>query len=279
MGSDPWRVVLLVVLVPAGLYLLYAAFLFFFQAKFVYYPQDKLWSTPASIGLPYEPVSLVTSDGITLSAWFVPAEDPRGTVLFCHGNAGNISHRLESIEIFYQLDLNVFIFDYRGYGQSAGRPSEQGTYGDAEAAWTYLVQERGIAPSDIVLFGRSLGGAVAAWLAQERAPGALILESTFTSVPDLAAKLYPIFPVRLLARFRYDARHYLANVDCPVLVVHSPDDELIPFEHGQALYEAAGTPKEFLQIGGTHNEGFIQSGRRYREGLDRFLDRHARHGY
>ena len=126
-------------------------------------------------------------------------------------------------------------------------------------------------PDRIIIFGRSLGGAVAAWQDHSHKPGVLILESTFTSVPDLAAKLYPYLPVKLISRFKYDTEGYLVGVDCPVLIVHSPDDEMMPYRHGQRLFEVAKGPKEFLEISGSHNEGFITSGKRYEEGLNTFI--------
>lgn len=173
--------------------------------------------------------------------------------------------------MFHRLRLDIFIFDYRGYGQSEGKPAEQGTYKDAEAAWRYLIEERQMNPNEVVVFGRSLGGAVASWLAQSYTPGALILESTFTSLRDIAATLYPYLPVRLLLRFEYDTAKYLGRVNCPVLIVHSRDDEIMPFSHGQRLFEMAKEPKTFLQITGTHNEGFITSGKRYEQGLNAFI--------
>lgn len=148
---------------------------------------------------------------------------------FLHGNAGNISHRLDSLRIFHGLGLDVLILDYRGYGRSEGRPSEEGTYRDARAASRYLVEARGVAPERIVVFGRSIGAAIAAALAVEQRPAALILESGFTSVPDLAADLYPWLPARRLARLHYDTRARLPHVTVPVLIVHSRDDEIISF--------------------------------------------------
>jgi fermentation-respiration switch protein FrsA (DUF1100 family) len=265
-----WLVVGLVVILYIGLVI----FLYLVQDRLVYFPIRPLTATPADIGLPYESVSLQTSDGVNLSGWFVPVEDARATVLFFHGNAGNISHRLDSIELFHGLRLNVLIIDYRGYGQSEGRPSEQGTYLDAEAAWRYLVDERHIPPEEIILFGRSLGGAVAAWLAQEKSPGMLILESTFTSVPDVAAKHYPFLPVRWLTRVKYNTLARLPEIESPVLVIHSPDDEIIPYSHGQALFAAAQAPKEFLELRGGHNEGVFLWRGFYETGLDGFISRH-----
>ena len=260
----------------AGFYLILLVALYVFQARLVYFPLRQLTATPRDCRMAYEEVDLTAADGTKLSAWFVPAAEPRGVVLVCHGNAGNISHRLDTLDVFHRLRLSVLLFDYRGYGQSEGSPSEEGTYQDAEAAWSYLVKERGIAPGEIVVFGRSLGGAIAARLAAQHPPRALILESTFTSLPDVAAKIYFFLPVRLLARFRYDTAASVREAACPILIVHSPQDELIPYAHGRALFEAAGEPKAFLEITGSHNGGFVQTGQRYVDGLDRFLTAHPK---
>lgn len=260
-----------IVIIIAGVYVIFTGFLFIFQSHYIYYPVRALSTDPSSIGLNFESVSFETADGVKLSGWFIPRKNARGVILFCHGNAGNISHRLESIQIFHQLGLGVFIFDYRGYGESQGKPTEPGTYRDAEAAWRYLTEERQIDPNQVIIFGRSLGGAIGAWLAQHHTPGALILESTFTSLPDIAARVYPYLPVRLLLRFRYNTAEYLGRVNCPVLIVHSRDDEIMPFRHGQRLFGIAKEPKKFLEITGTHNEGFITSGKRYKDGLNAFI--------
>jgi len=264
-----------IVITIAGAYIIFTGFLFVFQSRYVYYPERVLLADPSSVGLDFEGVHFEAADGEKLSGWFIPSDSARGVILFCHGNAGNISHRLESIQIFHRLGLAVFIFDYRGYGQSEGRPTEQGTYKDAEAAWRYLIETRQVDPSQVIVFGRSLGGAVASWLAQSHRPGALILESTFTSIPDIAATLYPYLPVRFLLRFQYDTAEYLGGIDCPVLIVHSRDDEIMPFSHGRQLFEMAREPKEFLEIYGTHNEGFITSGKHYEQGLNAFILEHV----
>ena len=187
LGHKVRRMLLSVVTVLAGAYIGLAVLLMVFQSRFIYFPERAIYANPDEIGLSYEAVSFEASDEVGLVGWFVPAEQSRGVVLFCHGNAGNISHRLESIQAFNRLGLDTFIFDYRGYGRSEGRTTERGTYRDAEAAWRYLVEGRQVDPSQMVIFGRSLGGTIAAWLVQERPPKALILESTFTSVPDMAA--------------------------------------------------------------------------------------------
>ena len=271
--------VIWIIIIIAGVYVLFAGSLFIFQSHYVYYPEHIISADPSNIGLEFESVSFKTEDRVKLSGWFIPTEGASGVILFCHGNAGNISHRLESIEIFHRLGLNVFIFDYRGYGRSEGKPSEIGTYRDVEAVWQYLVKERQVSPNRVVVFGRSLGGAVAAWLAHKHTPAALILESAFTSVPDIAAKIYPYLPVKLLSRFEYNTAEYLDEIDCPVLIVHSREDEVMPFSHGKQLFERAKGPKEFLEISGTHNEGFITSGKRYEEGLNTFISEYLETNY
>lgn len=246
-----------------------------FANRMMYYPVRALSATPADYGLDYESVDFATDDGLTLNGWWVPAVDERAVLLFFHGNAGNIGDRLESIAIFLRLGITVFIVDYRGYGRSEGSPSEQGTYRDARASWRYLTIERGVDPSRIVVFGRSLGAAVATGLVTDRTPKALILESAFTSVPDMAARLFPWLPVRYVLGMRYDNLKRIGEIDCPLLVVHSRDDEIIPFEHGRRLFEAAAEPKEFLQIRHGHNDGFVLSGAVYRDGLAAFFARYV----
>lgn len=262
------------ILVAALIYGLLCFYLFLMQSRILYYPNlpgRELQASPADIGLEYEPVSFVTNDNVRLHGWFVESKIDRGTLLFLHGNAGNISHRLDSLRIFNHLGLSTLIIDYRGYGQSEGKVTEEGTYLDAEAAWQYLTGTRGIDPQRIIVFGRSLGGAVAANLVAKHPAAGLIMESVFTSVPDMAAKLYPVFPVRLLCRYQYNARQSLHSVSSPVLIIHSPDDEIIPYKNGQELFTSANEPKTFLKIRGGHNDGFIASGPLYYDGLDDFI--------
>jgi hypothetical protein len=266
--------ILSIVVKAAAAYAIVLLALFVFQSRLVYFPNipsRAIGSGPDNIGLAYEPVEIITEDGIKLDAWYVPAKEPHGVMLFFHGNAGNISHRLDSLRIFNELNLDTLIFDYRGYGRSEGKISEQGTYRDADAAWRYLTVERGIPAAEIVLFGRSLGAAIAAYVASRHRPGALILESGFVSVPELAAILYPWLPARQLARIGYPTGEYLKTASCPVLIVHSRDDEIIPFKQGRQLFELANEPKHFLELLGGHNDGFLVSGRRYLDGFENFL--------
>ncbi|WP_348225675.1 alpha/beta hydrolase [Nitrosomonas sp. Is79A3] len=253
-------------------YLAVVLLVYFSQSRLVYFPEKPLSLTPEAIGLDYTSVNITTRDGETLHGWWMSVPNAKGTVLFFHGNAGNISHRINYLAMFKRLGYNTLLFDYRGYGQSSGVPSESGTYLDAQAAWRYLTEIRGIAPAQIGLFGESLGGAVAAWLAIQEKPGLLTLASTFTSVPDLAAELYPFLPVRWLSRFDYDTRKSLQSVTCPVFIAHSPQDEIIPFEHGQQLFQAAPEPKQFLTLEGGHNIGFIFMQPAWIKSLGAFLD-------
>lgn len=254
--------------------LVYGAFvllIYFIQQHLIYFPARDLIATPRAVGMPYEDVWLATEDNVRVHGWFIATPGARATVLHLHGNAGNISHRLERIKLFAELGLSVFLVDYRGYGQSEGRPSEEGTYRDARAAWRYLTERRGLRPDQIVVHGESLGGAVATWLAAQHMPRALIVESGFTSLAALGAELYPWLPVRWLLRYRYPSAANLERVRAPVLVIHSRDDEIIPFHHGRALHAAAREPKQLLELNGSHNDGFYLNREYYARGVQAFL--------
>jgi len=254
-------------------YLALVLLVWLFQGRLLYQPMGRsLVGTPSDIGLEWQDVQLTTADDVRLHAWWIPATDPRGTLLFFHGNAGNISHRATSIDHFNRLGLSVLIVDYRGYGQSEGRPSEQGTALDARAAWQWLTEEQGVAPENTVLFGRSLGAAVAAELATEVQTAGVILESAFRSVPDLGQRLYPFLPVRWLSRFQYPVIDHVQEIRAPILIIHSQDDEIIPYSEGEAVYNAANEPRQLLTIRGGHNTGFMISESDYLAGLDAFLE-------
>jgi fermentation-respiration switch protein FrsA (DUF1100 family) len=261
----------------AAVYLGLALYLYVFQARYIYFPSlpsRQVTATPADIGLAFEAVRLRTADGEALAGWFIPAPAARGTLLYLHGNGGNMGHRLDQIAVFHRLGLNVFIIDYRGYGASSGKPSEQGTYQDALAAWNYLTQQKHLMPERIVLFGESLGGSIAAWLAARHPPAGLIMYASFTSVPEMAQALYPMFPASWLTRYRYDTRAALNRVNCPVLIMHSPEDEIIPFSHGQALLGAAHGPKRLVELRGGHNDAVLVSREVYTREIGAFLQRY-----
>ncbi len=265
-------------LIPLGIaYGAVLVLVFVFQSQLVFFPGTgrEVVVTPQTYGLAFEAVGIQTADGETLQAWWVPADGARGTVLFFHGNAGNISHRLDYLQMFHRLRYSTLIVDYRGYGRSTGTPSEAGTYRDAEAAWDYLRHARLAQPRDVVIAGESLGGAVATWLAAKVGPRAVVLISTFTSVTDLGAQVYWFLPVRLLSRIGYDNRENLKRIRAPVFIAHSRDDDIVPYAHGKRLFEAAGEPKAFLEMRGGHNDGFIFTQPEWVAQLGAFLDRHA----
>jgi len=233
--------------------------LYIMQPTFLYSPVREVLYTPEELGMDFENVVFETEDGLNLNGWYIPVENSQYTVLFCHGNGGNIVHRLDSINIFYKLGLNCFIFDYRGYGESEGQPSEEGTYLDARAAYKWLTEEKKVSPKNIIVFGRSLGGSIAAQLAAKVEVRALVVESTFTSYVDIGRKFYPYMPVRWFARFSYETIDYIKEVHYPVMIIHSRSDELVPFEFGMELYVAANEPKEFVETFGSHNDSFLVS--------------------
>jgi uncharacterized protein len=262
-----------IVTIVALSYALLVALVWLLQSRFIYYPGmgREIVTTPSAHGTPYEDLTLQTSDGERLNAWWVPVESPRGAVLLLHGNAGNISHRIDYALMFRRLGYSTLLLDYRGYGRSTGSPTEQGTYLDAESAWRWLTITQRLRERDIVVFGESLGGGVASWLAARHQVRALILASTFTSAVNLGSELYPFLPVRLVSRFRYDTLARLGNVRAPVLVVHSRGDEIIPFSHGRRLFEAAREPKTMLELAGGHNQGLVFAREEWVKALAAFL--------
>jgi hypothetical protein len=261
------------ILILAVAYVLVCLAAYLFQSRLVYFPSRARGGTPDKVGLGYRDVTFATASGRSLHGWMVPAPGGVYTLLYCHGNAGNIHDRLESIRQFVEMGLSVFIFDYGGYGRSAGRPGETQTYEDAAAAWDHLTREEGVAPERIVVFGRSLGGAVAIELAARTrpGPGGLIVESCFTSLPDLGARAYPWLPVRFLCRYRYNNWRRIREVDAPKLFIHSLDDEVVPYGMGKRLYNHAARPKQFLRIRGGHNDGFLVSDAQYSDGVRAFI--------
>lgn len=242
---------LLLLVVFGGIYGLLLLFLYFYQAHLIYFPSAHLWATPERLGMEFDDLEL-TIDRDIVHGWYVPADSGAPVVLFCHGNAGNIADRLEMIEDLHQSGLSVLIFDYRGYGRSTGTPDETGSYTAAEAAYQWL-RNRGYHDSDIVIFGKSLGASVAAHVAQNQPLRALVLESPFSSMADVAAANYAWIPVRLLLKYDYETTDYVKQARTPVTVIHSPHDEIVPFELGRKVFESAPEPKRFIEASGGHN--------------------------
>ena len=245
--------------------------MFLKQESLVFFPERALAGTPADAGLEFESVRLHTGDSVALGAWWIPAVTPRGCVVFAHGNGGNRSHRLAKVRLLHDLGLSVLAFDYRGYGDSEGRPSEQGTYRDMDAAIDFATHEKRCPVPSVVYMGESLGGAVAVEAAARRMPGGLIVESGFTSVPAMARRYYPWLPVRLLLKVRYDSLARIRTVACPVLVLHSPDDDVVPYAMGRELFAAAPGPKAFSDLAGGHNGGGVAASPGARRALEAFL--------
>lgn len=246
-------------------------YLYIAQPHMLFYPLSDMQATPGDWQLPYEDVRLKLADNTHITGWYLPYPQAKKTVLFFHGNGGNISHRGDSLYIFNKLKLNVLIIDYPGYGKSEGKPSEKGLYQSANAAWQYLLSDKKTSPENIIIFGRSLGGAVAVDLASRVKVGALILESTFTSVSDMAGFILPILSRFMYLRYSFDSQNKITKITAPLLVIHSPDDEIIPFVLGKKLYKHAISEKKFLQIEGGHNDGFIKSMSSYRKTLNHFI--------
>ncbi|MBI3988988.1 MAG: alpha/beta hydrolase [candidate division NC10 bacterium] len=242
------------------------------EKRLIFYPHKTIIATPADEGLAYDDVSFKTSDGVVLNGWFVPGKPGSATLLWFHGNAGNISHRVENITLLHNLlGIHVFIFDYRGYGRSEGKVSEKGTYRDAEAAYTYLRSRKDLDPSKIVFFGRSLGAAVAVEMALRAQCAGLILESPFTSIREIANHVFPL--VGFLFRTRYDSLSKIKRIRVPLLILHGDQDEIVPFSMGRRLFEAANEPKEFYRIkGADHNDTYLVGGIAYFEALGRFIE-------
>jgi fermentation-respiration switch protein FrsA (DUF1100 family) len=263
---------MIVIAYLVGAYVLVCALVVVFQNRLVFFPDRQIRATPQAIGLSYRDIDFSAEDGTRLHGWYVPAAVDAPILIFCHGNAGNISDRLDSIRIFHELGLSVFIFDYRGYGRSSGRITERGTVLDARGAWRYLVETEGHQPERLVYFGRSLGGSVAIDLASWQLPRAIIVESCFPSMVEMGARVYPWLPVRLLARIRYDSRAKITTLQCRKLFIHSQDDEIVPYDLGRRLFDLASSPKEFLTLRGRHNDGFLVDQSRYRAGVAAFLN-------
>jgi pimeloyl-ACP methyl ester carboxylesterase len=262
----------------------------FFEDRFIYYPakypegdwQIVSFAREGEIIPAIEDCYFQTSDGMKLHGWFCSPQKKVGgafeavpsvmTLLWFHGNAGNITHRYDMLKDLIKLPARIFIIDYRGYGRSEGSPSEEGLYLDARAAWDYLTSERGIPSNRIIIFGKSLGGAVAIDLATKVEAAGLIAQSTFTSAADMAACVMPFIP-RALIKTKMDSINKIAGVRCAKLFIHSPTDEVVPCELGRRLFEAASEPKQFYEVkGATHNDTWLAGGKDYFETLRAFIE-------
>jgi fermentation-respiration switch protein FrsA (DUF1100 family) len=253
----------------------------FLEEKFAFYPSRAIEMTPDALGLRHEEVRLDTADGQRIAGWWLPAAEPLATVLFLHGNAGNISHRLHHLMLLHGADLSVLIIDYRGYGESSGSPSEEGLYLDTDAAWKHLTGTKGIDPGRIVLYGESIGCVPALHLARKirRAgrphPGALVLEGVFTSALEMGRRVFPFLPIRLILSMKMDNLSAVAEVDAPTLFLHGSDDEIVPIRMARRVFDASPARlKEFYEVpGGMHNTVWMIAGTEITDAIRAFLVR------
>jgi len=243
---------------------------------FIFYPDARFEAVPSSFGLMHQEISFLAEDGTKLHGWFFPLKEDAPLMLFCHGNAGNISHRLENVKLLLDHGLQVFIFDYRGYGRSKGRPSEQGLYQDGLAAYDFLTAHRRIVPKKIVVFGRSLGAAVAIEIALHREVKCLIIESAFTSTKEMAKSLPLFMPLSFMLPPHYNNMAKISRINAPKLIIHGEADEIVPFSMGRKLYHAATPPKYFYPISRAgHNDTYMVAGRKYFRTLSTFARQSA----
>ncbi|MBI4972771.1 MAG: alpha/beta hydrolase [Candidatus Omnitrophica bacterium] len=253
----------------AGLILLYVKYI---EHNAVFFPDKVIEFYPPSVNLLFEDIYILTEDGVKLNAWFIPGDNAKYTLLFCHGNAGNIGHRLEKLQLLKAIGLNILIFDYRGYGKSKGSPSEKGLYLDAKAAYLYLVNTRGIPAEEIILYGESLGTVVAIELAAKVKVRAVIVEGAFSSGKDMARIFYPYIPTFLFSN-KFNSLEKIKSVEVPKLFLHSRDDEMVPYALATKLYQAARDAKYFTDLSGEHNNAFLDSHEKYPSAIQSFIEK------
>jgi fermentation-respiration switch protein FrsA (DUF1100 family) len=245
------------------------------ENSIIYHPEKYpvgLWDT-SKMPLPVQDVWFKAADGVKLHGWYIPSEEAVATLLFFHGNAGNITHRLENIFFLHHLKLNVFIFDYRGFGRSEGDPDEEGIQLDSQAAYDTVLTQPGVSVDSLFVFGRSLGGVFAAYTASKNPAAGLILESTFTNAVDMADKMMPIIPSWYISA-ELNTQGYVAQLKIPKLFIHGTSDTIIPFTLGRELYKAAPQPKEFYSIvGAGHNNTWRVGGKEYFDTIKAFITR------
>ena len=259
---------ILVYFVIGGVFLI--AYVKYMELRGIFFPSREIGTTPAAVELSFEDVYVKASDGEMLHGWFIPNSAAHFTLLFFHGNAGNIGHRIEKIAMLREIGLNVFIIDYRGYGKSTGNPSERGLYRDADAAYDYLVSERKIIPGKIILYGESIGSAVAVDLASRHPVGGVILEGGFSSGRDIAGRIYPFIPPFLVSDI-FNSSKKITKIQTPKLFLHSKQDEVVPFVLAKKLFDAAALPKTLVELQGGHNTSFIDSSRTYLSAIFSFV--------
>ena len=250
-------------------------YVYFFQHKLVFVPEKLFITTPESIRLKYENILLKTQDGLNIHGWYLPHPNEIGKLLFLHGNAGNVSYEIDSLQLYHDLNLSVLIVDYPGYGNSEGSMSEIGSYEAAQLAWDYLTEVLNPNHLPTYILGRSLGGGVASWLVANTTtpPTGLVLESTFTSIEDLGRYYYPYLPIHWIGQIHYPNLSNIRKIKVPILYIHSPEDKIVPYKMSGELYDNTTTDKQFVDIRGRHGDGFLTSKKQYLKSLQNFIHR------
>ncbi|TVR29054.1 MAG: alpha/beta hydrolase [Balneolaceae bacterium] len=244
--------------IAAG-YLVILLLMYLFQNRLLFMPTSGFIQTPESVGVTAVDVWVETEDGVKLHAWYFPHEESGRVIVLSHGNAGNISYRIDIARTLLDAGAAVLMYDYRGYGKSEGRPSEKGLYKDITAFTEHLKGEKGYPEQNIYMYGRSLGAAVAAYAATKYDLGGLVLDSAFKNLRAMVSDVYPFVPSSL-ARYEFPTETYLRQLEgMPVMIMHSPDDEIVGYHNGQYLYEVANEPKQFIELRGGHNDNFFAS--------------------
>jgi pimeloyl-ACP methyl ester carboxylesterase len=265
-----------VVRITLGVLIGATLFLVFSEKRLIYYPAAEVDVTPKALGLPFEEVSIDVEPGVTIHGWFIKAakEPSVATVLFSHGNAGNIADRLDRVLRWRGVGADFLLYDYRGYGKSTGSPDEEGTYRDGRAAYDYLVSDRHVDPAHLILMGESLGCAISIQLAIERKAAGLAIEAPFASIAHMANAIYPFLPLGSFIRTRYENVKKIPQLKMPLFVVQGTRDEVIPLAQGRMVFDAAPEPKQYLAIEGAHhNDVYVVGGEGYRRALADFIGR------
>ncbi|HUJ08577.1 MAG TPA: alpha/beta hydrolase [Verrucomicrobiae bacterium] len=271
-----WFRLILCLLLGGGLYLLLRSY----DQSYVFHPTTTLTRTPQDVDLAFDSVILATTDGVNIHGWFIPEQSDEGDgasgdvspcLLFFHGGDGNCSDRLQKVRLFHDIGLDVFIFDYRGYGKSSGTPSEHGLAIDAQAAYSYLVGKRGVKPQRLYLYGEDLGAAVAINLATKARAAGLITEAASASVIEEIRESWPLIPWQYLIRNQFDSVAKIRNVHIPVLLIHSSDDEVVSFNDSRRLFALAHEPRQLLEIHGAHKDAFVDSFDSYYDAISKFV--------
>lgn len=242
-----------------------------YQNKLIFFPHEFFHQDPSAAGLEFEDFELEVDSESTVTGWIVESESDAPWVLHFHGNGGNIAGRVDHLKLLHGFGFNAVVFDYRGYGKSKGIPTEEGLVADGLAVVRYLVDEKDVNPRRLVYFGESLGGGVASAVAEVEEPRAMILKSTFTSVPDRGAEAYPFLPVRLLSKTKFDTKERIKNFLFPKLIIHSRPDTVVPYHHGQRLFQLSPEPKQFLEFHRDHNTSPLELGDQFERTVRDFV--------